>query len=479
MATLLNNIKLHRAIDPDLKDNAAFEGRVLDEQDFDNAKGVLFVVVTGALDLAGDDLGGENLSTAERFSNPLGRIAGGTEPLKLWVDLDAADQYLGWREKSALKSRDWFVSTLSEYVNAYQDVLLELPVASAAGGWAQITPEGAVSLRVAVVTDPSRRTTPPARRPEDAAPAAVRVVPDQTAVYSTVRVDFRTLWERILATSNAEVRGLLEENLSHYEAWLDELFPLLQGSITGVIGSRPSGNDSSLPPVGAVLACSDPEQARRMVQRVVDKYRERFASRYKDLPPVEIDEIQVEGRHIVACRFPNPPKTFEKLGKGFSPSFLFLDDALVMTTERQFAEQIAAAAVSSAPSIAESAEFAAGLAGEPRLCRAAVHLDGWAMGGFLQRYSSQLAETMVPLDWDKINAKLTSQGLKPLTPEWNAAQRAAEQRHQRKVGGTQGNLLRMAGHLRYLKSLSLRTTSANELPGYELDARLRLDFRRQ
>jgi len=52
MATLLNRIKLHRAIDPDLKDDAAFDGQVIDKQDFDGAKGVLFVIYTGFIDVA-------------------------------------------------------------------------------------------------------------------------------------------------------------------------------------------------------------------------------------------------------------------------------------------------------------------------------------------------------------------------------------------------------------------------------------------
>lgn len=435
-------------------------------------------LLEGALALAGAGLGGSHLGAAERFAGPIDRSGSGTEPLKLWVDLDAADAWMQWRAKSGLKSQDWFMSTMAEYINAYQDVLLELPIASAVGGWAEVAPDGAMSLRLAVAVDPSRRANPAMPRPEDAAPAAIRLVPQQTAVYSTVRVDFRTLWDRILATSNEEVRGLLRENLSHYEAWLNELFPLLQGSVTGIVGTQPSSAGSPLPPVGAVIACNDPDRAQRMVQRVVDKYRERFAARYQDLSPVEIDEVEIEGRLLVSCRFPNPPKTFEMLGAGFSPSFLFLDGAMVMTTERAFAETIARAAVSREPAIAESPEFRAGLAGEPVRCRAAVHVDGGALGGFLQRFSRTLAEALAPIDWDAINAKLTAQGLKPYSPEWNAAQRAAEQRHQRKLAATQTNLNRLAGHLNHLKSLSIRTTSAPDLPGYRLDARLRLDWRK-
>lgn len=52
MATLLNHTRFHRAIDPALVNNAAAEGRVLDKQDFDNAKGVLFAIYVGALDVA-------------------------------------------------------------------------------------------------------------------------------------------------------------------------------------------------------------------------------------------------------------------------------------------------------------------------------------------------------------------------------------------------------------------------------------------
>jgi hypothetical protein len=230
--------------------------------------------------------------------------------------------------------------------------------------------------------------------------------------------------------------------------------------------------------MGVVMACSDPAQAQRMVQRVVDKYRERYAARYKDLPVVEITEETVEGRFLLSCRFPDPPKTIKSLGPEFSPSFLFLDDALVMATERSFALQIARAAVSLEPAIAESDEFAAGLAGEPVRCRAAAHVDGAALGGFMRTYSRKLAEALVPLDWDAINAKLTAQGMKPLSPEFNAAQRAAEQRHLRKVAATQGNLNRLAAHLSHLRSLSMRTTSAPDLPGYQLQAKLRLDFRK-
>ena len=52
MATLLNRIKPKIAISPALVDNAAFTANVLDKQDFDNAKGVLFLVATGTMDAA-------------------------------------------------------------------------------------------------------------------------------------------------------------------------------------------------------------------------------------------------------------------------------------------------------------------------------------------------------------------------------------------------------------------------------------------
>lgn len=50
--TLLQMLKAHRAIDPAIVDNAAAEGRVIDKQDFDNAKGVLFLILTGDLDVS-------------------------------------------------------------------------------------------------------------------------------------------------------------------------------------------------------------------------------------------------------------------------------------------------------------------------------------------------------------------------------------------------------------------------------------------
>jgi hypothetical protein len=51
---LLNQIKVHRAIDPDDQDNTAFTGQVLDKASFlpTGAKGVLFLVYTG--DIAAD-----------------------------------------------------------------------------------------------------------------------------------------------------------------------------------------------------------------------------------------------------------------------------------------------------------------------------------------------------------------------------------------------------------------------------------------
>jgi len=51
---ILNNIKLHRAIDPDDVDNGAFDAQVIDLNDFKGAKGVLFLLHVGviAADLA-------------------------------------------------------------------------------------------------------------------------------------------------------------------------------------------------------------------------------------------------------------------------------------------------------------------------------------------------------------------------------------------------------------------------------------------
>jgi len=49
---LLNKTKPKIAISPALVDNGAFTANVLDKQDFDNALGVLFYIVTGTMDAA-------------------------------------------------------------------------------------------------------------------------------------------------------------------------------------------------------------------------------------------------------------------------------------------------------------------------------------------------------------------------------------------------------------------------------------------
>ncbi len=438
------------------------------------------VALAGGPILTGTAGAAAGLTSDPRFAAGERAEPRGSEPLRLFLDLDRLDRLWGWRAKAAVPYPPWPLNVLAAAINAYQDEMLEPPLVTAAFGAVALDAGGEFRVRAAVVTDPSRRRGPAVARPGPAPPAALEVAPAGIAAYTTLRASARDVWERLISGPEDDARGNLRSNMTHYQDVLDRVFPLLKDHLTFVIGAAhpPEGGapPSPIPPVALAIACDDPDAVYRATNDIFERYKKRLTDRDPSFRLPDTPTMSVHGGKLIWIRMEQPPSGLESLGPRFSPGVLFVGNSVVIFSEREFAVSLAEVLRGTVPALREEPEFRAGHAGTPEPASAAVHFDLPRLADIVRRNGGQIAEGLGEIDWDEVNEDIRRRFPQGLSEE----QKRAEQdryleRNKSNVRALQVSVDYMAAHLANARSLSLRTVPLPELPGYRLELRVKVE----